>query len=154
MDGIQANLFLYLTGVRCATFRSWVKIRKMISELLFGLLGIFVGGFLGNRFALGRDKRKEFNEISDSLFKRLEQQREIIRKGAFPHDANELDWSSFIDLARRVPFYKRRKLSKAVEHYIQAKQNCGHFENGRYILSKPEVMLKAISTLQKFLPHK
>lgn len=126
----------------------------MITELLSGILGIFVGGFIGNRLALGRDKRKEFNEISDDLFNRLEQQLAIVKKGGFPNDANELDKASFIDLTRRVSCYKKEKLSKAVERYIQAKQDCGHFEKGRYILSNPEVLLEAILDLQKYVPHK
>src|SRR5208337_1488032 len=109
-----------------------------------GILGIFVGGFIGNRLALGRDKRKEFNEISDDLFKRLEQQQKIVKKGLFPNDANALDEVSFIDLTRRVSCYKKKKLNKAVELYIKAKQDCGHFENGRYILSNPEVLLEVI----------
>lgn len=126
----------------------------MISELLSGLLGVLIGGVIGHRLALGRDKRKEFNETSDSLFERLEKQRLLAEKGAFPDDANNLDNASFIDLKRKVPCYKKQRLNGAVDRYMDAKQICGQFEKGRYNFSNPDILIEAISGLQKLLPHK
>lgn len=125
--------------------------------MLSGLLGILVGGFIGNKFALGRDKRREFNDISDFLFERLERQRVMAEKGIFSDDVNKLDQVSFIDLKRRIlfcDFYNKKRLDIAVERYIQAKQNCGHFEKGQYVFSNPAALIEAILTLQKCLPHK
>ena len=34
---------------------------------LSGILGVFIGGFIGHRLALGRDKRKEFNSATQKV---------------------------------------------------------------------------------------
>jgi hypothetical protein len=34
-----------------------------MNAILTGLLGVLIGGFIGHQFALGRDKRKEHNDV-------------------------------------------------------------------------------------------
>lgn len=48
--------------------------KLMLSELAAGIAGILIGGLVGNRLAIGRDRRKEYNEIADALHERLENQ--------------------------------------------------------------------------------
>lgn len=125
-----------------------------MTSILTGLLGTLIGLFLGNRFALGRDRRKEFNEIVSPLFDNLEKQRLTLVNGDFPNAANHLNASSFITLIRVTPNYKRKRLNKAIDNYQKAKHSCGHHENGIYVFDKPELLRLAIEQLQVFMPHK
>ncbi|WP_217533003.1 hypothetical protein [Vibrio metschnikovii] len=125
-----------------------------MTSVLTGLLGTLIGLFLGNRFALGRDRRKEFNEISAPIYENLEKQRIIAIGGNFPGSANDLNASSFISLIRVTPSYRVKALKHAISNYDNAKQNCGIFTDGIYDFNNPDVLLKAIEQLQKFTPHK
>ena len=125
-----------------------------MTSILTGLLGTLIGLFLGNRFALGRDRRKEFNEIASPLFENLEKQRLIVVAGDFPNAANHLNESSFIALIRVTPSYKQKTLNNAIDNYQKAKQSSGHYKHGIYLFDNPEVLRLAIEKLQAFIPHK
>jgi hypothetical protein len=44
---------------------------KNMDAILMGLLGTLIGGFIGNRLALGRDKRVEYNSVTRPLKQKL-----------------------------------------------------------------------------------
>jgi len=117
-------------------------------------LTLLLGGLIGNRLALGRDKRKEFNEISGPLYENLENQKASALKNRFPNAANEMNASSFIQIKRRLSRRKAKGLDEAVSTYIEAKGSCGEWGKGKYALTKPELLISAIENLQTFLPHK
>ena len=116
-------------------------------------LTLFIGILIGNRLALGRDKRREFNQVSDQLFEKLEVQKISLLSGNFPSSANETDELAFISMRRLLPFYKTTEFEKSVQNYIQAKHECGHFSDGIYKLDKPLLLISAIERLQKYMPH-
>lgn len=126
----------------------------MLSELAAGIVGILIGGLVGNRLALGRDQRKEFNEIADALHERLENQALIAQNGQFPNDANGLDNASFIPLRRKLSNRQNRKLDAAIENYSSAKQQCGYFEAGIYHFNKSDILIAAIRELQTFVKQR
>ena len=116
---------------------------------------LFIGGLIGNWLALSRDKRKEFNEAASLLFETLEIQKSVALSGSFPATANETDKTTFIQIKRKITFCKRKGFEKAIDKYVQAKNECGHRNNhGEYIFDKPEILLAAIEDIQKYLPHK
>ena len=125
-------------------------------SILTGLLGVLIGLFLGNRLALGRDKRKEFNEIANPLFENLENQRlTILLDRNYPPQANGLTEKSFIMLKRKLSKYKHKSFDKAVKNYEESKHNCGSYDDkGEFKFSNPEVLKKSIEKLQRFLPYK
>lgn len=123
----------------------------MFSELAAGIVGILIGGLVGNRLAIGRDRRKEYNEIADALHERLENQALIAQNGHFPNDANGLDNTSFIPLRRKLSGRRNKKLDIAIKEYAAAKQQCGFFETGLYQFNKPEILIAAIRKLQTFV---
>ena len=120
--------------------------------LLTGILGTLIGLFLGNRLALGRDKRKEFNNIAAPLFENLERQRLIAITGSFPAGANGLTKSSFINLERISG--NKNSLVAAIEAYEESKKSCGGYVKGHYQFTNPEHLVSAIEALQKFVPHR
>ncbi|REG82161.1 hypothetical protein [Marinomonas pollencensis] len=126
----------------------------MLSELATGIVGILVGGLVGNRLAIGRDRRKEYNEIVDALHERLESQALIAQKGQFPNDAHSLDNASFIPLRRKLSNRQNKKLDVAIEGYAAAKQQCGYFETGLYHFNKAEILIAAIRKLQTFVKQR
>ncbi|WP_417316136.1 hypothetical protein [Cycloclasticus pugetii] len=126
----------------------------MLSELAAGIVGILLGGLVGNRLAIGRDRRKAYNEIADALHGRLESQALIAQKGQFPNDANGLDNASFIPLRRKLSNRQSKKLVAAIEDYSAAKQKCGYFEAGLYQFNKPEILIAAIRKLQTFVKQR
>lgn len=126
----------------------------MLSELAAGIVGILIGGLVGNRLAIGRDRRREYNEIADALHERLEIQALIAQKGQFPNDANGLDNASFIPLRRKLSNRQNKKLDVAIEGYLAAIQQCGYFENGLYQFNKPGILIEAIRNLQSFVEQR
>lgn len=115
---------------------------------------LLVGGLIGNRLAIGRDRRKDFNDVANPLFECLEKQRICAKSGEFPDSAHDTNQETFIALIRKSPWHKQKGLAKAIEGYLQAKQSCSNWNNRRYEFSKPEVLISAIEKLQGYVPHK
>jgi hypothetical protein len=120
----------------------------------FPLITLLIGGFIGNRLALDRRKRADFNEVANPLFETLEQQRICAESGNFPSSANQTTKETFILVIRKTPKIKRAGLNKAIEAYVTAKRNCGEYHKGHYSFSRPEVLIEAIKNIQLYLPHK
>lgn len=123
-------------------------------ESALPFITLLVGGFIGNRLALGRDRRSDFNEVANPLFESLEKQRLCAESGSFPNSANQTTKETFILLIRKTSKFKRSGLNKAVDGYLLAKKNCGEYDKGHYSFSKPEVLIGAIKKVQSYLPHK
>ncbi|WKE65507.1 hypothetical protein PVT67_17850 [Gallaecimonas kandeliae] len=120
-----------------------------------GLLGTLIGLFFGNRLALGREKRKEFNEIALPIFEVLEKQRISAKSGSFPNSANSFGENSLIGLKQHISSSKYKRLDISLANYVQAKKSCGTFNSvGDYDFNKPDVLISAIEDLQKYVRRK
>jgi hypothetical protein len=98
---------------------------------------------------LGRDKRKEYNEIALPLYATFEEQLISSNQNKFPVTANTINRSSFTTLKCYLSGYKLRQLDKAIEKYEISKVNCGSYKDGIYEFSHPEILISAIIELQK-----
>lgn len=94
---------------------------------ILGLATFFFGLYIGNKLAIGRDRRKEFNEISKEAFIQLHKQIEQLSVG-LPGQCV----SDFLLVYSYVPFYKRWLFRRYIESYKNAQQGLStcHVENG------------------------
>ena len=114
---------------------------------------IFLGGlFIGNRLTLANERRKEFNEVAEPLFKSLELQRRTLEEGSFP--INVLSENDFIEAQRRIKFNQRRGFTTKINEYVLAQNQCGEYREGIYKLENPEILISRIEELTKYLSHK
>lgn len=84
---------------------------------LISLFTFFLGLFLGHRLALGRDRRKEFNDIAQPIRAVLLKERENPTPYARGPSEIEADL-----LESAMPFWKRGGFSKALAAYRNAKK--------------------------------
>jgi hypothetical protein len=127
----------------------------MMLATLTGLLGTLVGLFFGNRLALGREKRKEFNEVALPIFENLENQRISAKNGSFPNSANSFGESSFVLLKQHMSSSASKDLVSSLGKYDQAKNDCGTYDlNGNYLFDKPFELIVAIEELQNYVRRK
>jgi hypothetical protein len=88
----------------------------MVSNAIWLNLLCFIAGlWLGNRYAIGRDKRTEWNDLTEER-----------RKGLRLAMGSNLDDTDLI--LSYLPFYRRRGFRKAMERY----QDAGYDAQGDY----------------------
>ena len=126
----------------------------MVSELLFGLAGVLIGAVVGHRLAIGRDKRREFNErvqpIQESVLKAIDG----IRRGEawVPWNSEDL-YAVKAFLGER----KRQKLDILIRSYQEASKAAHKPDGmgGSVIVKEnlPEVQ-KALENIRYFLRPK
>jgi hypothetical protein len=92
------------------------EVQSIIASPYFGVFSGVLGFFLGHRFSIGRDKRKEFNDCADPLFRQLEQER--ISPSPFKHPTA----TDFALLRRHLGRGERKNFDRAVTAYFKAKQ--------------------------------
>lgn len=125
-----------------------------MSELLSVIFGLLVGGFIGHRLALGRDKRKEFNQVAAPVYERLIQAEEQAQNGYVWAKWNDADISR---LKPHLTRSERRKLDSLIENYHEAIR-LAHTTEGRKPYEGAEPIkeefyrvVNALKDLQKLL---
>ena len=125
-----------------------------MSELLSGILGLLLGGLIGHRLALGRDKRKEFNSADAPIYERLIQAEEQAQNGHVWAKWNDAD------ISRLKPHLKereRKKLDSLIENYREAIRLAHStdgkkpWEGGEPIQEEFYRVVNALKELQKLL---
>lgn len=77
-----------------------------MNEILIPIYTCLIGLFIGHRFTLFRDKRKEFNEVSQPIFEELEVQFLTAKQGRYPC------FSFFLSEQGLIPFKSFLSVSK------------------------------------------
>ena len=84
----------------------------------FSLISALVGYLVGNRLAIDRDKRREFNDLIDPISRELM----VVKK----HPTSNLKgtWGITLSLiSEKLPFWKREAFNNAVENYKKSKNS-------------------------------
>ena len=85
----------------------------MLLDIGLPIVTFLLGGLVGHRLALGRDKRKEFNEYSDPIRDALWKQKETLD----PMDSEKVDDKSTEGLTERAPIHRRAAIKRAINDY-------------------------------------
>jgi hypothetical protein len=85
-----------------------------MDPILTGLLGTLIGGFIGNRLALGRDKRVEYNSVARPLKQKLLKHYDCLKSESYNLiiSANDIEY-----LRSHISEVKYKKLVSAFEAY-------------------------------------
>ena len=119
---------------------------KEMLATITGLLGVFVGAIIGNRLAIGRDKRKEFNALADPIRLKLNAQ---IENNGKAFSASKEDLTILKD---HISFLKKGKYEKAKNEYLACLRECFELnENNKSELCDDTRFFKSVKNLLKFV---
>lgn len=108
-----------------------------------------IGILIGNRLALGREKRKEFNEMVNPLYANIRNQME--KKASFV----KIESDQWHIIERYIPWYKRRFFSRCIKRYEDSTKMLVKYDpkTGIYTHKKArvEVHINASKKLLKYL---
>ncbi|WP_054688015.1 hypothetical protein [Pantoea stewartii] len=136
-------LFPLLVGKPLATF---------ILTALWSAACFFCGAYIGHRFSLGRDTRKEFNLIADVVRDKIRNHLRIIERGEIPNYHGNITVTEYDTLMDVTKKSRRNALSKAWANYQQAQEDCGNRDdNGFYVFHSPEILKKALEDIIPFV---
>lgn len=78
------------------------------------------GAYVGHRFSLGRDTRKEFNLIADVVRNKIRNHIRVIENGEIPNYGGDITFSEYESLIDVTKKSRRKALGKAWCKYQQA----------------------------------
>ena len=139
------SLFPFLIGKPYAAF--------VLTTFWSGIC-FFSGAYIGHRFALGRDTRKEFNAIADIVREKIRNHLRIIERGEPPNYLGNVSVKEFESLLDVTVERNRSALTEAWKAYEEAQQKCGDYEEGFYNFHSPEILRKALENLLPFVKRK
>jgi hypothetical protein len=88
----------------------------IVENIAFTLVGALIGYIVSNRLAIGRDKRKEFNDLINPI------RRELLGITNNPRSNLTGAWMITFSLIReKLPRWKRRSFDRAIENYRESK---------------------------------
>lgn len=123
--------------------------------ILFGLATAFIGYLIGNWLAVGRDKRREFNELIADI------RHDLIGIRNYPSSELRGTWMiTFTLICERLPVWKRKGFDMAIETYRHSKSTyyrnrkpdgCGGFCDGEGSAEDRMAIIRAVNGLLKYL---
>ncbi len=125
----------------------------IVENIAFTLLGALIGYLVSNWLAIGRDKRREFNDLINPI------RRELL--GINSNPCSNLTGSYGITLSlicEKLPFWKRKSFNNAVENYKKSKSseniNLNVDGMGGWSYKDTEWIVHAVNDLLKYLKPK
>ncbi|HBM3269736.1 hypothetical protein QRZ34_23650 [Klebsiella michiganensis] len=145
-DEHMETLFPFFVGKPYAAF---------VLTAFWSAVCFLCGAYIGHRFTIAREVRKEFNAVADPIRAKIRNHQRIIARGQIPNrlgDITVVEYDALIDITSRM---KRKALAEAWDRYKDACQNCGSIERGgSYNFHSPEVLNKALDGLMPFVQRR
>jgi hypothetical protein len=121
-------------------------------NIAFSLMGILIGYFIGNRLAIGRDKRNEFNEVAVPITLKLMRQLEILNEN---HLVDSLvSDNAFKELRLHLSKRKGIRYNADLEKYKESIKNSGHWEKGETVVDDLTEYIKATKKMLDYSKRK
>ncbi|MFA5323435.1 MAG: hypothetical protein WC373_12250 [Smithella sp.] len=120
-------------------------------SIAFSLIGILIGYIIGNRLAIGRDRRKEFNDLINPI------RADLMSIKIRPENNLRGTWIITLALIReKLPFWKRRGFDIAIETYEKSKgdENKNSDPAGGFNYKDTSLISHAADNLLKYLKPK
>lgn len=113
-----------------------------------------LGAYIGHRFSLGRDRRKEFNAAADVVRGKLRIQKSIIGGGGTPSFKSNVTSSEYNALLDVTTNRRKRSLHDAWQKYQQSQEGADDFMGGVFHEVSPQISLGAVEGLMPFADRK
>jgi len=123
-------------------------------SIVYGIIGTIIGVLIGNRLALGRERRKEFNELIDPV------RTALLRQRNHPRRREIVDDIILFKTREMLPFWKRNGFDWAIEQYKKSKETyhknlipngMGGFEEGEKAIEDKAAISHSADRLLKYL---
>jgi hypothetical protein len=120
----------------------------LIENIAFTLVGALIGYLVSNRLAIGRNKRREFNDLISPI------RRELLGIRNNSHSKLTGAWMITFSLIHdKLPRWKRRGFERAIQHYKESKsyENLKPDGMGGFLDGDNSDIVHAINDLLKYL---
>lgn len=123
-------------------------------EIIVNVILFLAGLILGNWLAIGRDKRKEFNEIAETVYLALKKQKKRIKESDAVVTGPE--YNDLEKLKRRLSFFRKNSFEKSLHSYQSAtsSENWKQDGYGQAFYKDSEIVLQAIDELLQYTSRK
>jgi len=122
-------------------------------DIIINIIVLIAGILIGNWLAIGRDKRKEFNQIADKVHLALKRESENLRSNGPKYNGPTNDQLEL--LKRRTVFYKKKGLNNAIKNYKETKsENWETNGFGDVTIKNPILIKKSILALKNYVKPK
>ena len=130
----------------------WNFFQQTLLNPALGLIWGLIGFLIGNKLALGRDKRREFNKIIEPIRTNLLEEK-ISGGHLMVFVFTNID---ILKIREKLPFWKRRRFDIAIKKYKESKNNENIESNsmGGASFKNTEIVIHAINKLLKFIKEK
>ena len=121
---------------------------RLIESLAFTFIGVLIGYLVGNRLAIDRDRRREFNALIEPI------RADLLGIRNHPGSGLKGAWMITFTLIReRLPFWKRKDFDIAIENYKKSKgaDNQERDTMGGFTYKDTEMIVHAVNDLLRFL---
>lgn len=123
-------------------------------EIILNIILFLAGLVLGNWLAIGRDKRKEFNQIADKVYLALKKQKEGIKENSAVVSGPKS--GDLEKLRRRVSFLKKNSLTESIQKYreVTASDNWEQDGYGQAFYKDSKIVIRSIEDLLHYTKRK
>jgi len=122
--------------------------------ILTGLLGVLVGTIVGHWLSLGRDRRIEFNKISEPLYRELEHQRLLAKQGIYPNQGELVTSHGLIEFKQHLENRNRKRFELDFNKYLEARKNSVSQKDFVLNFHPPHLLISAIEQMQLYCVRK